>query len=99
MIALATKWFTIACVLIWVGVSLNIDLISLILGKSYRVGLLIDNTCQIPRLPGSGASRQHHRSGIVCANDHVTYVSEVASRDGYLRARCQRKKEERKEKE
>jgi O-antigen/teichoic acid export membrane protein len=39
MIALATKWFTIACVLIWVGVSLNIDLISLILGKSYRVGL------------------------------------------------------------
>ncbi|RYU94991.1 lipopolysaccharide biosynthesis protein [Emticicia agri] len=39
MIALATKWFTIACVIIWVGVSLNIDLISLILGKSYRFGL------------------------------------------------------------
>ncbi|MBA4853722.1 lipopolysaccharide biosynthesis protein [Emticicia sp. BO119] len=39
MIALATKWFTIACVLIWVSVSLNIDLISLILGKSYRFGL------------------------------------------------------------
>ncbi|WP_337043090.1 lipopolysaccharide biosynthesis protein [Emticicia sp. 17c] len=41
MIALATKWFTIACVVIWVGVSLNIDLISLILGKSYRSGIVV----------------------------------------------------------
>lgn len=41
MIALATKWFTIACILIWVGVSLNIDLISLILGKNYRSGIVV----------------------------------------------------------
>jgi O-antigen/teichoic acid export membrane protein len=41
MIALATKWFTIACILIWVGVSINIDLISLILGKSYRSGIVV----------------------------------------------------------
>jgi len=41
MIALATKWFTIACILIWVGVSLNIDLISLILGKNYRSGIIV----------------------------------------------------------
>ncbi|UTA68469.1 lipopolysaccharide biosynthesis protein [Emticicia sp. 21SJ11W-3] len=39
MIATATKWFTIACIIIWVGVSLNIDLISLLLGKNYRFGL------------------------------------------------------------
>ncbi len=41
MLALATKWFTIACIIIWVGVSLNIDLISLILGKSYRSGIVV----------------------------------------------------------
>lgn len=41
MIALATKWFTIACILIWVGVSINIDLISLILGKSFRSGIIV----------------------------------------------------------
>lgn len=41
MIALATKWFTIACILIWVGVSINIDLISLILGKNYRSGIIV----------------------------------------------------------
>lgn len=41
MLALATKWFTIACVLIWVGVSINIDLISLILGKNYRSGIIV----------------------------------------------------------
>lgn len=35
-IALATKWFTIACILIWVGVSLNLDWIQLLLGKNYR---------------------------------------------------------------
>jgi len=39
LIATATKWFTIACIIIWVGVSLNIDLISLLLGKNYRFGL------------------------------------------------------------
>lgn len=41
MIALATKWFTIACVVIWVGVSLNIDLIAMIIGKSYRSGIIV----------------------------------------------------------
>lgn len=41
MLALATKWFTIACILIWVGVSVNIDLISLILGKNYRSGIVV----------------------------------------------------------
>ncbi|WP_064198557.1 MULTISPECIES: lipopolysaccharide biosynthesis protein [Emticicia] len=41
MIALATKWFTISCILIWVGVSVNIDLISLILGKTYRSGIIV----------------------------------------------------------
>jgi O-antigen/teichoic acid export membrane protein len=41
MLALATKWFTIACILIWVAVSVNIDLISLILGKNYRSGIIV----------------------------------------------------------
>ncbi|MDZ7935654.1 MAG: polysaccharide biosynthesis C-terminal domain-containing protein [Emticicia sp.] len=41
MLALATKWFTIACILIWVTVSINIDLISLILGKNYRSGIVV----------------------------------------------------------
>lgn len=41
MLALATKWFTIACILIWVCVSINIDLISLILGKNYRSGIIV----------------------------------------------------------
>jgi O-antigen/teichoic acid export membrane protein len=36
MIAMATKWFTIACIVIWVGVSLNLDWIKLLLGQSYR---------------------------------------------------------------
>jgi O-antigen/teichoic acid export membrane protein len=35
-IALATKWFTIACIVIWVGVSLNLDWIKLLLGGNYR---------------------------------------------------------------
>jgi O-antigen/teichoic acid export membrane protein len=38
LIALSTQWFTIACVIIWVGVSLNLDWISLFLGASYRIG-------------------------------------------------------------
>jgi O-antigen/teichoic acid export membrane protein len=41
MLALSTKWFTIACILIWVGVSVNIDLISQILGKNYRSGIIV----------------------------------------------------------
>lgn len=39
LIALSTQWFTIACVVIWVGVSLNLDWIGLFLGASYRVGI------------------------------------------------------------
>jgi O-antigen/teichoic acid export membrane protein len=39
LIALSTKWFTIACIVIWVGVSLNLNIISLLLGKNYRYGL------------------------------------------------------------
>lgn len=39
LIALSTQWFTIACVVIWVGVSMNLDWIGLFLGASYRVGL------------------------------------------------------------
>ncbi len=42
MLALATKWFTIACILIWVGVSINIDLISSIfLGENYRSAIIV----------------------------------------------------------
>jgi O-antigen/teichoic acid export membrane protein len=40
--ALVTKWFIIVCVLIWLGVSVNLDLISLFLrGKDYREGLAV----------------------------------------------------------
>lgn len=39
LIALSTKWFTIACIVIWVGVSLNLNIIVLLLGKNYRYGL------------------------------------------------------------
>jgi len=38
LIARSTQWFTIACIVIWVGVSINLDLISLLLGKTYRIG-------------------------------------------------------------
>ncbi|MFN3487968.1 MAG: lipopolysaccharide biosynthesis protein, partial [Emticicia sp.] len=42
MLALATKWFTIACILIWVAVSINIDLISSIfLGENYRSAIIV----------------------------------------------------------
>lgn len=41
MNALATKWFTIACIFIWVGVSLNLDWISLLLGRTYRSGIVV----------------------------------------------------------
>ncbi len=39
MIALTTKWFTIACIVLWVGVSINLDWIGLLIGKNYRSGL------------------------------------------------------------
>jgi O-antigen/teichoic acid export membrane protein len=39
MIALSTKWFTIACIVIWIGVSVNLNIIALILGENYRYGL------------------------------------------------------------
>jgi len=40
LLARVTKWFTIVCVLIWVGVSLNVDAIGvLMLAPAYRQGL------------------------------------------------------------
>ncbi|GAB3987766.1 oligosaccharide flippase family protein [Spirosoma daeguense] len=41
LLANVTKWFIIVCVLIWVGVSLNLDLIGTIFlrSKAYRLGL------------------------------------------------------------
>ncbi|WP_234736085.1 lipopolysaccharide biosynthesis protein [Tellurirhabdus bombi] len=39
LLANVTKWFIIVCVLIWVGVSLNLDVIGLLIGRSYRRGL------------------------------------------------------------
>lgn len=41
MIALSTKWFTITCIVIWLGVSLNLNWISHILGENYRQGLFV----------------------------------------------------------
>ncbi len=39
LLAQVTKWFIIVCVLIWLGVSLNMDVIGLLISKRYRVGL------------------------------------------------------------
>lgn len=41
LLATVTKWFVIVCVLIWVGVSLNLDLLGQLFlrSKAYRVGL------------------------------------------------------------
>ncbi|WP_077922247.1 oligosaccharide flippase family protein [Spirosoma sp. 209] len=42
LLARVTKWFTIVCVLIWVGVSLNVDVLGrLMLSPQYRLGLNI----------------------------------------------------------
>ena len=41
MIALSTKWFTLACIVIWVAVSLNLNWIGLILGENYRQGIFV----------------------------------------------------------
>ncbi|GAA4412553.1 oligosaccharide flippase family protein [Nibrella viscosa] len=39
LLARVTKWFVIVCVLIWVGVSLNLDVLGLFLSPAYRQGL------------------------------------------------------------
>ncbi len=41
LIALSTKWFTIACIVLWVGVSLNLDWIQLLIGENYRSAVYI----------------------------------------------------------
>lgn len=41
LIALSTKWFTIACIALWVGVSLNLDWIQLLIGENYRSAVYI----------------------------------------------------------
>lgn len=41
LLADVTKWFVLICVVIWVGISLNMDLIGLLIGKSYRSGLIV----------------------------------------------------------
>ncbi len=39
LLADVTRWFIIVCVVIWVGVSLNLDWIGLMIGPAYRKGL------------------------------------------------------------
>ncbi|WP_080237512.1 polysaccharide biosynthesis C-terminal domain-containing protein [Spirosoma rigui] len=39
LLARVTKWFLIVCLFIWVGVSLNLDVIGLLVSKRYRSGL------------------------------------------------------------
>lgn len=39
LLASVTRWFIIVCVVIWVGISLNLDVIGLLIGPSYRSGL------------------------------------------------------------
>lgn len=42
LLALVMKWFVIVCVILWVGVSLNIDILGhYMLSKAYRVGLSV----------------------------------------------------------
>ncbi len=41
LLADVTKWFIIVCVVLWVGVSLNLDLVGLLLSPKYRVGLVV----------------------------------------------------------
>jgi O-antigen/teichoic acid export membrane protein len=41
LLADVTRWFVIVCVIIWVGVSLNLDWIGLLLAPAYRPGLVI----------------------------------------------------------
>ena len=39
LLAQVTKWFVIVCVLLWVGICLNLDVVGLTLSPAYRVGL------------------------------------------------------------
>lgn len=41
LLADVTKWFVIVCVLIWVGVSLNLDIVGFMVSEKYRSGLSI----------------------------------------------------------
>ena len=41
LLADVNKWFVIVCVIIWVGISLNLDWIGLFIGKTYRQGLSV----------------------------------------------------------
>ena len=41
LLADVTRWFIIVCVLIWVAVSLNLDVVGLLVSKRYRPGLPI----------------------------------------------------------
>jgi O-antigen/teichoic acid export membrane protein len=42
LLALVMKWFVIVCVVLWVGVSLNLDLLGrVMLSPAYRVGLVV----------------------------------------------------------
>ena len=39
LLADVTKWFIIVCVLLWVGISLNLELVGLLLSAEYRTGI------------------------------------------------------------
>ena len=39
LLAQVTKWFVIVCVVLWVGICLNLDVVGLFLSPAYRVGL------------------------------------------------------------
>ncbi len=41
LMAFSTEWFTIACILLWVGVSINLPWIQMFLGENYRAVLYI----------------------------------------------------------
>jgi O-antigen/teichoic acid export membrane protein len=41
LMAFSTEWFTIACIVLWVGVSLNLEWIQLFLGENYRAVMYI----------------------------------------------------------
>jgi O-antigen/teichoic acid export membrane protein len=41
LMAFSTEWFTIACILLWLVVSLNLDWIIMLLGKNYRAELYL----------------------------------------------------------
>jgi O-antigen/teichoic acid export membrane protein len=41
LMAFSTEWFTIACIILWIGVSLNLSWIQLFLGENYRAFMYI----------------------------------------------------------